>query len=53
VSLDDYFDGILALSVFLAGPTGLDRKEGVGEVPGASAGLGVAPLAKLHQGMNH
>jgi acetylornithine deacetylase len=29
VSLDDYFDGILALAVFLAGPTALDRKEGM------------------------
>ena len=29
VSVDDYFDGVLALALFLAGPTGLVRKEGM------------------------
>jgi acetylornithine deacetylase len=37
VSLNDYFDGILALAVFLAGPIGLDRTERMprssGQVP--------------------
>jgi hypothetical protein len=38
VSLDDYFDGILALAVFLAGPTALDRKGGGGAVFATRAG---------------
>jgi acetylornithine deacetylase len=33
VSLEDYFDGILALAVFLAGPTGLTRTQGVVRSP--------------------
>ena len=33
VSLEDYFDGILALAVFLAGPTGIERKRGMVRSP--------------------
>jgi acetylornithine deacetylase len=33
VSLEDYFDGILALAVFLAGPTNLTRKPGMARAP--------------------
>jgi acetylornithine deacetylase len=42
VSLVDYFDGILALAVFLAGPSSLERKKGMVRSPGHAHPSGVA-----------
>jgi acetylornithine deacetylase len=42
VPLNDYFDGILALAVFLAGPTCLDRAEGMPRSPRQSRADGLS-----------
>jgi acetylornithine deacetylase len=42
VSLEDYFDGILALAVFLAAPTGLERKQGMARSAKQAQANGVA-----------
>jgi acetylornithine deacetylase len=42
VSLEDYFDGILALAVFLAGPSGLDRKKEMARSSERAPARGVA-----------